>query len=76
MFIGQLVPVVNPVTVKGDDAPDAVKQPGVDVAVYDETPEGYFPVHAGAENVTDAQLLVPAVAVPIVGASGGLGQMF
>lgn len=27
------VPVVNPVTVNGEDAPDAVTQPGVDVAV-------------------------------------------
>ena len=28
------VPQVRPVTVRGEDAPDAVLQPGVDVAVY------------------------------------------
>ena len=70
------MPVDKPVTVKGEAAPDAVKPPGVDVAVYVDTPEGYLPVQAGAEKVTEAQLFVPAVAVPIVGASGGLGQMF
>ena len=28
------VPLVNPVTTSGEDAPDAVKDPGLDVAVY------------------------------------------
>ena len=70
------MPVVKPVTVRGEDAPDAVKQPGVEIAVYEETPAGNLPVQAGAVNATEAQLFVPAVAVPIVGAPGAAGQMF
>lgn len=44
---------VNPVTTRGEEAPDAVKHPGVDVAVYVATPAGYFPVQDGAVNATD-----------------------
>jgi hypothetical protein len=59
------VPLVNPVTVNGEEAPVAVKPPGLDVAVKE--------VAAGPEpegvNVTVACVL-PAVAVPIVGALG------
>ena len=29
---------VKPVTVKGEDAPDAVKPPGLDVTVYETVP--------------------------------------
>jgi hypothetical protein len=39
-------------------------------------PAGYLPVQAGAVKATEAQLFVPAVAVPIVGAPGAAGQMF
>jgi hypothetical protein len=63
------------VTVNGEDAPVAVKQPGVDVTKYPVTPEGNLPVQAGAVNVTDAHLFEPAVAVPIVGAPGGAGHV-
>ncbi len=70
------MPVVKPGTVTGEDTPDAVIQPGVEMAVYEETPAGNLPVQAGAVKATDAQLLLPAVAVPIVGAPGGAGQMF
>jgi hypothetical protein len=67
---------VNPLTVKGEDAPDTVIQPGVEMAVYEDIPEGNLPVQAGAVNATEAQRLFPAVAVPIVGAPGAAGQMF
>ena len=67
------VPSVRPVTVTGDDEPVPVMQPGVDVAMYPVIPAG-MPVQAGAVNVTEAQLVKPAVAVPIVGAPGGCGH--
>lgn len=69
------VPVVKPVTVKGDEAPVAVKQPGVDVAVYPVIVAGY-PVQVGAVNATSTDVADATDAVPIVGAPGGLGQMF
>jgi hypothetical protein len=56
----------------GEDAPEAVTPPGLDVTVNEVIPAG-FPVYAGAVKVTDAVAL-PAVAVPIVGAPGGAGQ--
>jgi hypothetical protein len=59
------VPVVNPVTVIGDDAPDAVIFPGDDVTVYDVTV-----TFVGAVKDTVASKLVPAVADTDVGASG------
>ena len=64
----------NPVTVKGLDAPDAVKEPGVDVTVY----EVIGSLLEGAVKVTVAAPLLWAlevptlVAVPIVGATGEL----
>jgi hypothetical protein len=66
------VPFVKPVTVTGELAPEPVKPPGVDVAVYVNV-DG-MPGFAGAVKVTDAQFEVPAVAVPIVGAPGGVGH--
>jgi hypothetical protein len=62
------------VTVKGLDAPDAVKEPGVDVTVY----EVIGSLLEGAVKVTAAAPLLWAlevptfVAVPIVGATGEL----
>jgi hypothetical protein len=61
------VPVERPLTTTGDDAPEPVNPPGVDVAVYVYV--AGEPVAEG-ENETLAQLLFPAVAVPIVGALG------
>lgn len=67
------VPVASPVTVIGDEAPEAVNPPGEDVAVYEEMPDG-MPVLDGAINATDA-CCVPAIAVPIVGAPGFDGHV-
>lgn len=51
----------------GDELPEAVMPPGLDVAVYDVIAEP--PSLAGAVNATEA--VVPEmVAVPIVGAPG------
>ncbi len=61
-----VVPFVRPVMVIGDDPPEAVCPP-LDVTVYDVIAEP--PLLTGAENVTTASPF-PAVAVPIVGASG------
>jgi hypothetical protein len=58
---------VSPVTVIGDPAALAVNPPGVDVAVYPVMTEP--PLNAGGVNATVACVL-PAVAVPIVGALG------
>jgi hypothetical protein len=63
------VPLVKPVTVIGDEPPVAVTPPGLDVTVKPVIAAP--PLFAGAEKVTDAEV-DPAVAVPIVGASGGL----
>jgi hypothetical protein len=61
------VPLVSPVTVRGDVGPLAVMLPGDDLAVYDVM--GEPPLDAGAVNVTVA-CAFPAVATPIVGAPG------
>jgi hypothetical protein len=66
------VPFVRPLTVMGEDDPVPVIQPGVDVAVYPVIPAG-MPVQAGAVNATEA-VVSPPVAVPIVGAPGGVGH--
>jgi hypothetical protein len=60
------VPLVKPVTVKGELAPDAVKPPGLDVTVYETVP---LPVYAGTVNVTTAWAS-PAVAETLVGTPG------
>ena len=54
------------------DAPVPVNPPGVDVAVYVTEPA---PASVGAVYATVAVLELVAVAVPIVGAPGILGQM-
>jgi hypothetical protein len=60
------VPFVKPVTVIGEEAPEAVLVPVVvQYAVYEEIAPP--PTHEGAVNATDTWP-VPAVAVPIVGA--------
>jgi hypothetical protein len=58
------VPLLNPLTVIGLDAPVPVNPPGLDVTVY---PVIALPPVALVVNVTLA-LAFPAVAVPIVGA--------
>lgn len=66
------VALARPVTVNGEDAPDAVKPPGDEVAVY----EVGVPPEVAAVNVTVAEPLLKArevptlVAVPMTGASG------
>jgi hypothetical protein len=57
---------VNPVTVRGEDAPEANLAPQLEKTVYEEIAPP--PTQDGAVKVTDAQAPVPAVAVPIVGA--------
>jgi hypothetical protein len=59
--------LVKPETVIGD-VPVPVIDPGLEVAVYVNVPVP-LPVKAGAVKVTDAEAF-PAVADPIVGASG------
>jgi hypothetical protein len=59
------VPFVNPVTTKGEDAPEVVFTPQLANTVYEEIAPP--PTHAGAVNATDTWVS-PAVAVPIVGA--------
>jgi len=63
------VPLVKPVTVMGLVVPVAVKLPGFDVTV--NTVIALPPVLVGAVNDTVASPF-PAVAVPIVGASGAV----
>ncbi|MNU98234.1 hypothetical protein D3C71_883390 [compost metagenome] len=60
-------PLVKPVTVTGEPAPVAVTPPGLAVTVY--TVMALPPVKDGDANVTVAWVL-PAVAVPMVGAPG------
>jgi hypothetical protein len=60
------VPLLKPVIVKGELAPDAVNPPGELVAVYETVP---LPVYAGAVKVTVACPL-PAVAFTLVGVPG------
>jgi hypothetical protein len=59
--------LVKPVTVIGEKPPVPVKPPGLDVTVYEVI--AVPPLLIGGVNVTVASPL-PAVAVPIVGASG------
>jgi len=61
------VPLVNPVTLIGEDAADAVMPSGVDTALYEEIADP--PTFDGAVNVTDAEASPPE-AVPMVGALG------
>jgi hypothetical protein len=63
------VPLLKPLTVIGDEEPVPVIPLGLDVTVKPVIADP--PLFAGAEKVTDAEAL-PAVAVPIVGASGAL----
>jgi hypothetical protein len=69
------VPTLKPETLNGEDAPVAVKQLGVEVAVYPVIVAGN-PAQAGAVKGTEAVVL-PAeiVAVPIVGAPGTAGHI-
>jgi hypothetical protein len=67
------VPVVKPETTIGEDAPVFVKQPGVDVAVY-ESEVGY-PAQAGAVKATETDVPLATDAVPIVGAPGNKGHV-
>lgn len=62
-----VVLLVRPVTVIGELNPVFVMQPGDDVTMYEHIEDG-VPLQVGAVNETEAQRLVPAVAVPIVGA--------
>jgi hypothetical protein len=61
-----VVPVVKPVTVNGEDAPEAVSKPQFANAVYEEIAPP--PTQAGAVKTTDAVVLLGEVAAPIVGA--------
>jgi hypothetical protein len=60
------VPVVNPVTTKGDDAPEVNLIPQFAKTVYPEIAPP--PVQAGAVKATDTEVPLADVAVPIVGA--------
>jgi hypothetical protein len=60
------VPVVKPVTTRGEDAPVVALIPQLANTVYVEIAPP--PIHAGAVKVTDAVVPLAAVAVPIVGA--------
>ena len=64
--------VVSPVTVLGEDEPEAVRPPGLEVTVYPVIIAG-TPGLTGAVNVTDADVLEASLAVPIVGAPGTAG---
>jgi hypothetical protein len=64
--------LVNPVTVNGDDAPVAVKPPGVEVAKYPVIGGG-IPTNVGATKVTVTEVS-PPVAETLVGAPGAMGQ--
>ena len=64
---------VKPETVTGEDAPEPVLHPGLEVAVYEVMLA--LPVSEGAVNATVAVVAPVAVAVPIVGAPGERGQM-
>ena len=61
------MPLLNPLTTIGEEAPVAVMFPGLDVTVYPVI--GAPPVLAGAVNATLA-CAFPPVATPIVGAPG------
>ena len=63
------VPLLNPVTVNGEELPLAVKFPGDDVAVYETVPP--LPAYAGTVNETVA-CPFPALADTDVGTPGTL----
>jgi hypothetical protein len=68
-------PAVNPLTVTGEDAPEPVMLPGLEVAVYCVIVDP--PLSLGAVNETVADVGDATEAVPIVGASGtvlGIGH--
>ena len=67
--------MVKPDTVIGEEAPVAVTHPGVEVTVYEVIDEGY-PLQLGAVKVTETEVPLAEVAVPIVGAPGNRGQIF
>jgi hypothetical protein len=60
------VPEVNPVTTKGEDAPEVNLTPQFANAVYEDMAPP--PTQAGAVNGTDTEVPLATVAVPIVGA--------
>jgi hypothetical protein len=60
------VPAVNPVTTNGEDAPEVNLIPQFAKTVNPEIAPP--PTHAGAVNVTETEVLLADVAVPIVGA--------
>jgi hypothetical protein len=64
------VPVDKPETVIGDEAPVPVIPLGLDVTVKPVIAEP--PLFAGAEKVTDTDVALATVAVPIVGAPGAV----
>jgi hypothetical protein len=66
------VPLDNPVTTIGEDAPVPVNPPGEEVTVYPVI--ALEPTFVGAVKVTEA-CAFPPVAVPIVGAPGNCGQL-
>jgi hypothetical protein len=68
------VPVVNPETVTGEDAPVPTRQPGVDIAEYEVIAPP--PTHAGAVKATEAEVELALVAVPIVGALGTFNPLY
>jgi hypothetical protein len=63
-----VVPELKPVTVIGEELPDAVTPPGVEVTVY--VVIALPPLLVGAVNETDAVVCPVAVAVTVVGAPG------
>jgi hypothetical protein len=67
------VPPVKPLTVTGEEAAVPVRPPGLDVAVYPVI--AALPIFDGAVKVTVADVDDAAVAVPIVGAPGLVGQV-
>jgi hypothetical protein len=67
--------VLKPVTVKGEEAPEAVLVPVVvQYAVYDEIAPP--PTQDGAVNGTDIELVLACEAVPIVGASATFRALY
>jgi hypothetical protein len=62
------VPAVNPVTVIGEDVPDAVIPPGLEVTVYPVI--AVPPFALGAVNGTETEVADAIVGIPIIGAPG------
>ena len=67
------VPLDKPLTVMGEDAPVPIIPLGVETTEYPVIAPP--PTSAGAVKVTDAEA-TPAVAVPIVGASGTFRALY